>query len=164
MLVHLQPNVLLFDRSEALRFHSNRVVPDGQQWHEVVAAFVGFRLAGDAGALDGGFNLPRKPPIRSCRLPCRKNFQWLGHKEVDRWEIQDNRKERAASFLVIIKLPFVAAVSGGRLDHPLRPTTSETIISTRLYRDTKSFQDFLGPKVETSAIEVFSAVRCRRGQ
>ncbi len=55
MLVHLQPDVLLLGRPKALGFHPDRVVPDGQQRHEVVSAVVGFRFARNTGALCGRF-------------------------------------------------------------------------------------------------------------
>ena len=56
MLIHLQPHILLFGRTKALRLNMNRVIPDRQQGHEVVPAIVGFGLTRQACALCGSLH------------------------------------------------------------------------------------------------------------
>ena len=60
LLIHLQPNVCLFDSLKTLGIHSNRVIPDGQQRRKVMPGVIRLRFARKPRALRGdGHRRPR---------------------------------------------------------------------------------------------------------
>src|SRR5437667_178111 len=90
LLIHLQPNVCLFDDLKTLGIHSNRVIPDGQQGCKVMPSVVGLGFAREPRPLRGdGHRRPRNYRSGLVRNRARKTAVRLA---VHEWA---NRKNNA---------------------------------------------------------------------
>ncbi len=150
MFIHLQPHVLLLDRPEALGVHVNRVIPDGQQRHEVMAAIVGFRLARNTCALRGGL-YSRARNYRPCfvgdragKAPSRLAIQKWATGKYERTE-QDEQRLSGSH-----QSPPRRSASNGDATRRF-PTKVRKILHLHatMHPDLKSFQDSLRPSLLT---------------
>ena len=130
MLVHLQANVLLFDRSESLRLDPDGVVSDGQQGHEVMSGVIGFGLAGKARPLCGRlYGCPGDHRASFIRDSAGKAACGLAVQKRTDGKYQRTEERRAAPSWSASKSPHAVPGSSGAWDTAF-PTKSKLLITS----------------------------------
>ena len=143
MFVHLQPDVLLFDRPKALEFNPNRVIPAAAM-DEIVSAVVGLGLAHDTGALRGGLHVRAgyDRPVLSDTVPEKLPLAW-----PYRSGQMGNTSEQnttSSAFLVSIEIPR-AVPDGEAIGTLLSPRTASPRYHATIPGHEVNIQDFLCP-------------------